>query len=297
MKLTRTVAPATDVVTLAEIRSWLAFDAGVTEDDAVLERLVDEVTDYVENETNRRIRTQTWTVQLDGDEIQTEIPIPLVPLQSVSSIKTTDDDGDETTVTSTEYQVRAGHNPRVILTSSGSWPTDYRDHDSMVITCIVGETGTVVPFAAANGTPGLDDLTAALSDTWDGTARTTFEVEIDNADASPETFKWRAITTDADGQKTHGAWTAAVAITGAAQALANNLTVTLGATTGHTLADSWTVQMYERIDARIRMLLKGMIMHQYDGKGRGVREVMPGQFAGVPRQFERLINALRVEVF
>lgn len=76
---------------------------------------------------------------------------------------------------------------------------------------------------------GLSDLT--MGGTYTGSADTTFLIQIDLA-AATDTFKWKQ-----DG----GTWTTDVAMTGSAQTLADGVTVTFAATTGHTLADEWTV--------------------------------------------------------
>ena len=76
---------------------------------------------------------------------------------------------------------------------------------------------------------GLNDLTAG--GTYSGTVPATFTVEIDGT-GTPDTFKWR---------KDAGSWTNTVAITGAAQTLSDGVTVTFAATTGHTLANYWTI--------------------------------------------------------
>jgi hypothetical protein len=91
-------------------------------------------------------------------------------------------------------------------------------------------TGTLVTVTAAvfTGT-GLDDLTAGS--TYTGDTNGNYEVEID-ATGTPDTFKWR---------KDAGAYTTGVAITGAAQTLAEGVTVTFAATTGHTLGDKWDI--------------------------------------------------------
>ena len=224
---------------------------GVVEDDSVLELLIDEAMDYLENRTNRKILTQTWTAELDWLEVSECIRLPLVPLVSVSSIKTYDDDGAETTVTSTNYQVRAGEDPRIVLTSDGEWPDDARDYDAMKITCVCGYNGAVVPHVgfqpASAHDPGHSELSAGLSAVFDGTARTTFEVKVSGASQ----FDWRAITTNANRQKTYGAWTTDVAITGSAQALANNVTVTLNDALAYTTNDQWNIEMYEMLPDRI----------------------------------------------
>ncbi len=76
---------------------------------------------------------------------------------------------------------------------------------------------------------GLNDVTWGLA--YAGAASAYFEVVIDAA-GTPDTFKWR---------KDGGAWTAGVAITGAAQTLSDGQTVTCAATTCHAVDDSWAI--------------------------------------------------------
>ena len=298
MKLDLTTAPTTDAVALAEVRAWLNLTPGLVEDDAVIERLIDEAYDELESMTNRKILGQTWTYTLDSAEITDPIRLPLVPLASVTSITTTDDDGDETLVASTNYQVRGGENPRIILTQDGEYPSDERDHDSMAIVCVCGYGGSVVPFVGwepvTHRDNSLNDMAASLSAAFSGTARTTYEIKITTA-AATDKFDWRKITKDANGSKTYSAWTSAVSITGSAQALSENVQITFPATTGHTVSDQWTVQMYEMLPRRIRRALKGIVLFYYDAKGRGVTETVSGQLIGMPRHLERNINSLRVE--
>jgi uncharacterized phiE125 gp8 family phage protein len=300
MQTTLSTAPTTTPVSLAEVRSWLNQTPGLTDDDEVIERLIVEAYDELESMTNRRYLGQTWVYTLDAAEVKSRLRLPLVPLVSVSSIVTTDDDDAETTVTSTNYQVRGGENPRITLTSSGDWPTDARDYDSMALTCVCGYGGDVVPFVgwepADSNSSTLNDMTAALTDTWSGSVRTTYEFKITTADTTDK-FDWRAVTTDGNGAKTYGAWTTAVSITGAAQVIASNLTVTFGATTGHTASDQWTAEMYEVLPRRVRRALKGLVLFYYDAKGRGITETVSGQLIGMPRNLERNILSLRVEAW
>ena len=298
MQLTLTTAPATDPVTLAEVRTWLNMTPGIVEDNGVIEDLIDTAYDELEAFTNRHFLEQTWTLTLDWSEVSNDIRLPLVPLISVSSIKTTDDDGDVTTVTSTNYQVRAGANPRIILTANGEWPSDARDYDSMAIACVCGYGGDVVPYVGwvpnSTTSPGENDLTAG--GTFAGTARTLFDVEVDSIGA-PDTFKWRKTTRDANGVKTVGAWTAGVDMTGLAQTLADGTTVTFAAVNSHTVGDAWTVQLYEVLPERVRLALKGLVLFFYSTKGRGIQETVSGQLIGLPRQLERRIDSLRVEAW
>jgi hypothetical protein len=76
---------------------------------------------------------------------------------------------------------------------------------------------------------GLNDAT--FGGHFEGTAETTYYVKIDN-NSTPDTFSWSK-----DNFSTTEA--ANVAITGSAQALDNNITITFEATTGHTVGDIW----------------------------------------------------------
>ena len=87
--------------------------------------------------------------------------------------------------------------------------------------------GTNIGADTFTGT-GLDDAT--IGGTFSGASALNYRIEIDGA--TPDTFKWSD-----DGGST---WDATmVAITGAAQTLNNGVTVTFGATTGHTATDRW----------------------------------------------------------
>lgn len=81
---------------------------------------------------------------------------------------------------------------------------------------------------------GLNDLTSG--GTFTGLLTRKVVVEIDAAD-TPDTFKWSK-----DGGKTWDVST--VAITGSAQTLTEGITITFGATTGHTLGDKWQFTAY-----------------------------------------------------
>jgi len=88
----------------------------------------------------------------------------------------------------------------------------------------IGDTGT--NFTGS----GLDDAT--FKGYFEGTTSTTYYVRIDST-GTPDTFEWSKdnfATTEATG----------VAITGAEQALDNNIKILFAATTGHTNGDVWS---------------------------------------------------------
>lgn len=296
MRLALSTAPITDPVALAEVRDWLNFVQGVVEDDDTLELLVDEVYDHLEHRTNRKILTQTWKLYLDEGEVTESIRVPLVPLVSVSSISATDSDGVASTVAASNYQVIPGENPRIVLTEDGEWPTDLRDYECLEITAVCGYNGSkglYVGYQPYNvTTSGLNDMTA--SGTTTATAKTTFEIVMATPGTTADKFNWRKITRAASGAKTYGSWTTGVAVTGSAQLLADVVSVTFDSVTGHTEGDKWTVQIHEVLPYRVKMLLKGLILHFYTTKGRGVMETVSGQLIGTPRILDHMIDSLRV---
>lgn len=81
---------------------------------------------------------------------------------------------------------------------------------------------------------GLNDMTSG--GTFTGLVVRQILIEIDAA-GTPDTFKWSK-----DGGKTWDVET--VTVTGSAQVLIEGVTVTFGATTGHTLGDQWQFSAY-----------------------------------------------------
>lgn len=80
---------------------------------------------------------------------------------------------------------------------------------------------------------GLNDLTGGGAWTTIAPANALFQVTI-SATGAPDHFTWT---------KNGGTASSPVAITGAAQALSDGITVTFAATTGHTLAASWVIRV------------------------------------------------------
>lgn len=91
----------------------------------------------------------------------------------------------------------------------------------------------VIAIDAASQTTGsgLDDATSG--GTYTGTNRSVYTMEI-TATGTPDTIRWRENETD---------WVSGISITGSAQTLNKGVTVTFGATTGHTLNDVWTIEV------------------------------------------------------
>lgn len=296
MRTELSVAPTATVIPLARVRDWLAMAADVTVADNLLEDLIDEVTAWVEWRTQRHIATKTVKVWLDYSEVDDTIYLPAaVPLVSVSSIVTYDEDAVTTTVAATNYQVTAGPDPRITLTDDGEWPDGIRDYEGMLITAVVGAGGDYRYAYDARCAPTLDDFVASGTST--DTAKTAYEVKISTA-VTQDKYQWRTVTRDSAGIRTYGAWSAEVACSATPTSVGTaGLKVAWLATTGHTVGDVWVAERYEDLSEyqppTITLLLRGIAVWWYSTRGLGVVQSADGRM-GLPQQLAAMLDSLRV---
>lgn len=117
-------APAEEPVTLAEAKTHLRVDDDITEDDTAITALISATRSSVEDFLWRALVTQTWDLFLECWPCSDEIRIPKPPIQSVTSVKYTDEDGVEQTFSASSYVVDTNADPgRILLKSGESWPS------------------------------------------------------------------------------------------------------------------------------------------------------------------------------
>ena len=123
MRLTRTTAPDDYPVEWETAKDHLNLN-DETERNYV-EHLIEAATGIAETVTNRALMTQTWTLYQDAVPPGSELILPYPPLQSVTSIKYKDVDGNEQTFSAAEYDVDTVSEPgRIALVESTSgWPS------------------------------------------------------------------------------------------------------------------------------------------------------------------------------
>lgn len=148
LKLVATpVTPAVEPLTYDEVKAYPGLRLPDDTDTAYLTGLITAARQKVESDTGLRLITQNWDLSLDAFPTDA-ISVPIGPLQSVTSIKTTSVAAVESTVSVTNYQVDTASNPpRILLSDSGAWPGDIRLHQGIVIRLVVGYglTGASVP--------------------------------------------------------------------------------------------------------------------------------------------------------
>lgn len=115
--------PASEPVTLAEVKAQLRIDAADTDYDSILTPLITASREWCEGYQNRAYTAQTLEIALDNWP-DCEFKLKRPPLQSVSSIKYTDTDSVETTWAAANYIVNDYQEPaRIVRAYNVSWPT------------------------------------------------------------------------------------------------------------------------------------------------------------------------------
>lgn len=140
-------APAVEPVTLAEAKSHLRVD--ITDEDSLITNLIVAARRLIESLTDLKLINQTWKLVRDDYPDDDELKIPVGPLSSVVSIKTTDGDGNEETFSSSEYIVDADSLlGRIVLKDGSDWPSP--DAGLQEINAVE------VTFVAGHGTEASD---------------------------------------------------------------------------------------------------------------------------------------------
>lgn len=116
--------PAEEPVSRSEAKLHLRIEEDVTDDDALVDRLITVARVECEKVARRAFVERTCVAQLDVWPWDGVITLTAPPLVSVEEIRYTDADGNEATVDAAGYWVDTHSEPgRVVLKSSASWPS------------------------------------------------------------------------------------------------------------------------------------------------------------------------------
>jgi len=146
MALTVTSAPSVEPITSAEAKEWLRIDTGDSSQDNVLTIEIKAVRQKVENYLRRALITQTISWEMNADDMRDPIEIPRSPVQSITSLTTTDESGGSetsTVVTSTKYQLIEGN---YLKQRNEGWDINRRDRaGTLVYITGYGDASTDIP--------------------------------------------------------------------------------------------------------------------------------------------------------
>lgn len=141
--------PAAEPLAVGDVRDALRL--GDSDEVPLLERYITSCRQQVENDTQRKLVTQTWDVSIDWWPCGNEpLCLPIAPIQSVTSVTAYDEDGTGIVWSTDNYSVDvASTPPRIYLKSGKSWPSDRRTYVAGVIRVVAGygDSASSVPMA------------------------------------------------------------------------------------------------------------------------------------------------------
>jgi uncharacterized phiE125 gp8 family phage protein len=104
--LMRTVAPASEPLTLAETKIYLKIDN--TSDDTLITSLIETVRIAAEGFLHSALITQSWKMSYDK-YAPSIVPLPMGPVQSITSVTSVARDGSSSVVDNGTYYLSGGN--------------------------------------------------------------------------------------------------------------------------------------------------------------------------------------------
>ena len=145
----RTVAPAADLVSLAEAKAQCRVDD--SDSDVLITALIKAATDHLDGYSGvlgRALITQTWAVDFGG--FSELMRLPVGNLLAVSSITYYDSANVQQTLSASVYAAHNDHfGPLLITKPDQQWPTTYARPDAVRVTWTAGYGATSAAVPAA----------------------------------------------------------------------------------------------------------------------------------------------------
>lgn len=132
-----TTKPTVEPVELVDAKLHLRIENEHTDEDGLIATHIATAREFCEGYQNRAYLMQTITMQFDRFPIFIEVPLP--PLQSVTSIKYYDTNGDQQTLDSSVYKLDKISEPgKINLAYGASWPVIRGDINGVEVVCVCG---------------------------------------------------------------------------------------------------------------------------------------------------------------
>ncbi len=172
LKSELSVAPSTELITLAEAKSQVRRDDN--DDDAKITALIAVIMsrlDGVNGILGRALVNQTWVDQADSFPISDILFLCLAPVGSITSIEYYDTDNNLQTFAAGNY---SSHNQPlwgyIVLNQEAAWPSTYDRDDAIKITYVGGYGAAATDVPAAIKHAGL----LMLGDWYENREQTIF---------------------------------------------------------------------------------------------------------------------------
>ena len=153
--ITVSTEPTAEPLSLQEVKEYLRVEDST--DERVVQPLISTARQFAELHLNRSLMQQTITLTLDAlieqdqplyegmrtapdlNYYKNYIVLPRSPVQSVTSVKTFDDNDTATTFAATKYYVDTSREPaRIVLRTGETFPTALRVANAIEVVYVVG---------------------------------------------------------------------------------------------------------------------------------------------------------------
>ena len=153
--ITVSTEPTAEPLSLQEVKDYLRVEDST--DERILQPLITAARLFAETHMNRSLMQQTITLNLDAAMDQDDplyegirtapdlnyfknyIVLPKSPVQSVTSVKTFDDNDTATTFAATKYYVDTSREPaRIVLRTGETFPTALRVANAIEVVYVAG---------------------------------------------------------------------------------------------------------------------------------------------------------------
>ena len=138
MALSLITAAAEEPITPTEAKASPSLRVAVATDDTDIAEMITTARMQAEDYSGHAFVTQTWELVLDGFPTG-GIKVPVPPLQSVTSIKYIDGNGDQQTLDALLYAVDDDSTPGLIVPAYGeSWPSARDEINAVRVRFVAG---------------------------------------------------------------------------------------------------------------------------------------------------------------
>jgi uncharacterized phiE125 gp8 family phage protein len=133
-------APATALLTLAEVKQFLRIECDEFEEDALLGSLIASATATLDGYgglLGRALITQGWRQKFDDFPASNTIPLPLGRVQAVGAVSYLDERDEQASFTAW-HLIETHLGPAIMLDDDATWPTTATRPDAVTISWTAG---------------------------------------------------------------------------------------------------------------------------------------------------------------
>lgn len=152
--------PAIEPVSRAEAKWHARIDQ--PDENHLIDAYIVAARRQYEKDTGRTPVNTVYDFTVDRFPEERWIPLPRIPVSSVSSVKSYDENDAETTMSSGDYRVDTALG-RLVLNDDATWPSTLRRHSAGVIRFTAGGNATAVSVSTVTSEGTAPEITATVT--------------------------------------------------------------------------------------------------------------------------------------